>query len=49
VSTLRALSDEDLLRTYIHPELGPVSLYDALAQYAWHGRHHTAHIELALA
>lgn len=49
VSTLRALSGEDFLRTYIHPELGTVSLYDALGLYAWHGRHHTAHIELAMA
>ena len=49
VSTLRALSGEDFLRTYIHSELGTVFLYAALGQYAWHGRHHTAHIQLALA
>jgi hypothetical protein len=48
VATLRALSDQDFLKTYLHPELGNVPLYDALGLYAWHGRHHTAHIELAL-
>ncbi len=48
VSTLRALSGEDFLKTYIHPELGTISLYGALGQYAWHGPHHTAHIQLAL-
>jgi hypothetical protein len=49
VAVLRTMSDDDFLRTYEHPELGMVRLYDALALYAWHGRHHTAHIELALA
>ena len=48
VTCLRALSTEDFLRTYVHPELGAVHLYEALAIYAWHGRHHTAHIKNAL-
>ncbi len=48
-STLRSMSDDDFSKTYQHPELGVVPLYDALQLYAWHGRHHTAHIELALA
>jgi DinB family protein len=48
VPFLRSLSDEHFLKTYIHPELGPYPLYDALALYAWHGRHHAAHIENAL-
>jgi hypothetical protein len=47
VPFLRQLSDEDFLRTYIHPELGPYPLHDALALYAWHGRHHAAHIHHA--
>ena len=42
------LSDEDFSRTYIHPELGTFPLYDALALYAWHGRHHAAHIANAI-
>lgn len=44
---LRALSDPQFQRTFIHPELGSVSLFEALAMYAWHGRHHTAHIRNA--
>jgi DinB family protein len=48
VPFLRNLSQGDFLKTYIHPELGPYPLYDALALYAWHGRHHAAHIENAL-
>jgi hypothetical protein len=31
-------------RNYRHPEHGPISLETTLAYYAWHGRHHTAHI-----
>jgi len=31
-------------RTYRHPERGTVTLEATLALYAWHGRHHTAHI-----
>jgi len=41
---LRSLSKSDLARTFRHPELGPVSLAQNLALYAWHGRHHVAHI-----
>jgi hypothetical protein len=48
VTLLRALPAEDFLRTYVHPELGSVRLDEALALYAWHGRHHTAHIKNAL-
>ena len=48
VPFLRQLADEDFSRAYIHPELGSFPLYDALALYAWHGRHHTAHIANAL-
>jgi len=48
VHFLRRLSDEDFSRAYLHPELGEFPLYDALALYAWHGRHHAAHIRNAL-
>jgi len=41
---LRGLSGSDYLRTFRHPELGVVRLEKSLAIYAWHGRHHTAHI-----
>jgi uncharacterized damage-inducible protein DinB len=44
VSLLETLSNEDFSRTFNHPELGPVTLDKNVALYAWHGRHHEAHI-----
>jgi hypothetical protein len=44
VRLLRGMKPEDWKRTFRHPELGTVSLEKNLALYAWHGRHHTAHI-----
>ena len=44
VLLLRSLSDGDFRRQFRHPELGAVSLEKNLALYAWHGRHHVAHI-----
>ena len=44
VMVLNALGPKDLARTFLHPELGSVSLERNLALYAWHGRHHVAHI-----
>jgi len=44
VRLLRALSPEEWKRTFRHPELGPMTLEKTLALYAWHGRHHVAHI-----
>ena len=41
---LKSLSDEQFSRTYHHPEQGRVTLDQTLALYAWHGRHHVAHI-----
>ncbi len=41
---LRSLSPEQLARKLLHPQLGPVTLDQNLALYAWHGRHHVAHI-----
>lgn len=42
---LQSLSDADRLRKYIHPEYGKeFSLNEAHALYAWHCRHHLAHI-----
>jgi hypothetical protein len=32
----------------VHPELGPVTLDEAIALYAWHCRHHAAHIKQGL-
>ena len=40
----RGLKEHDFLRTYQHPASGVNSLQQVLAQYAWHGAHHLAHI-----
>lgn len=41
---LRSLKETDFQRTFLHPELGSVSLDKNVALYAWHGQHHVAHI-----
>ncbi len=41
---LRSLKGNDFERTFNHPEIGTVSVDKNLALYAWHGRHHVAHI-----
>jgi uncharacterized damage-inducible protein DinB len=45
VALLEAMTDGEFARVYLHPEQGrSVSLGEALALYAWHGRHHLAHV-----
>src|SRR3989442_12828400 len=44
VRLLRSLTPEQWNRTFRHPEMGPMTLEKTLALYAWHGRHHVAHI-----
>jgi uncharacterized damage-inducible protein DinB len=44
VALLRSMSATDFARTLNHPEQGIVNLDRYLALYAWHGRHHVAHI-----
>ncbi len=41
---LRSLTPADIARALSHPELGRVALETYLQMYAWHGRHHVAHI-----
>lgn len=41
---LNSMTDADFDREFIHPETGRWTLDAALALYAWHSRHHTAHI-----
>lgn len=41
---LRSLSEAEFARAFRHPELGLVPLDRAVGLYAWHGRHHIAHI-----
>jgi hypothetical protein len=44
VKLQRSLSPADWKRQFRHPELGVVSLEKNLALYAWHGKHHVAHV-----
>ncbi|MGD0498166.1 MAG: YfiT family bacillithiol transferase [Bryobacteraceae bacterium] len=39
-----SLPDADFSRGFVHPERGRVALDSNLAMYAWHCRHHAAHI-----
>ena len=41
---LESMRDEDFRREFVHPETGNWTLEGVLALYAWHSRHHTAHI-----
>lgn len=41
---LGALPAQAFARQLLHPESGPMSLDTLLALYAWHGRHHIAHV-----
>jgi uncharacterized damage-inducible protein DinB len=44
VTLLRSLDDADWSRPFVHPEIGEVTLDFLLQLYAWHGRHHVAHV-----
>lgn len=41
---LDSMTDADFQKVFRHPETGDWTLDGALALYAWHSRHHTAHI-----
>lgn len=41
---LRCMKTEDFARKLRHPELGIVELDRYVALYAWHGKHHVAHV-----
>jgi uncharacterized damage-inducible protein DinB len=41
---LRDLTPAEFARPFVHPESGPQTIDTAVALYAWHSRHHTAHI-----
>lgn len=41
---LRSLDEGQFQRVLLHPELGRITLDTNLQLYAWHGRHHLAHI-----
>ena len=44
VHLLERMTDADFARFFQHPEIGLVRLDRNLALYAWHGKHHVAHI-----
>jgi len=44
VELLRAMKASDFERTLYHPEHGALTLDRMLAMYAWHSKHHLAHI-----
>jgi len=45
VYCLKSLRAEQFERAFVHPEHGrAMTLNDALGMYAWHGKHHVAHI-----
>ena len=49
VGLLESISERDYQRKFVHPESGTLRLDQWLAQYAWHGRHHAAHVRLVQA
>jgi uncharacterized damage-inducible protein DinB len=44
ITLLRSLDESRLKRTVRHPEWGEITLDWMLGLYAWHSRHHVAHI-----
>jgi hypothetical protein len=40
----QSLTETQLQRQYLHPENGPTTIETAILMYAWHSRHHVAHI-----
>jgi hypothetical protein len=44
VALLESMTEGDFQKAYVHPESGRQDLALALAIYAWHSAHHTAHI-----
>ncbi len=44
VLLLRSFTADDWKKTFRHPEVGLLTLDKTLGLYAWHGKHHVAHI-----
>lgn len=44
LALIDSMSEADYQKAFHHPERGTVTLAHNLALYAWHSRHHTAHI-----
>jgi uncharacterized damage-inducible protein DinB len=45
---LRTLPDAEFQKTLVHPERGAMTIDQTLSLYAWHCRHHTAHVKLGI-
>ena len=44
MACIDGLAPDMFARRFKHPDVGIMSLDEQLAMYAWHGRHHVAHI-----
>ena len=44
VALIESFAEKDFQKKFNHPERGPQDLATNVALYAWHSRHHTAHI-----
>lgn len=44
VTLIESMKAEDFARPLMHPERGQITLDWMLQLYAWHGRHHVAHV-----
>jgi uncharacterized damage-inducible protein DinB len=44
IALLESLAPEDFERPLVHPAMGAMTLDHLLQMYAWHGRHHVAHV-----
>jgi len=47
VYIMRSMTDAQWKRAYVHPQMGRYPLDRQAALYAWHGKHHVAHIRNA--
>ena len=48
VAFLRALPEAELQKAFAHPDWKRVTVDESISMYAWHCRHHAAHIERGL-
>jgi hypothetical protein len=44
VMFLQSLDEQQWKRGFRHPEMGPTTIEESTLLYAWHSRHHVAHI-----
>ncbi len=51
VYLMRSMTDEQWMRSFVNPQYGdrPSSLHNTAALYAWHSKHHLAHVIRATA